>query len=64
MPEPKTKLTLDDFKFDWDDDEENLLLTITGEDGQVEITVERELAEELASQMCEFLGLDDAEDDD
>lgn len=65
MAEPRIKITVDDFKFDWDDNEENAVLVLTSEDGrEIEVTVEREMAEEFVTDLGSFLGLEDEDDDD
>lgn len=65
MPAAPIKLTLDDFKFDWDDDEENIILTLSGEDGEeVQVVIEREIAGELTEDMGQFLGIEDDDGDD
>lgn len=66
MPAAPIRITLDDFKFEWDDDEENVILTLSGEDGQdIKVVVEREMCEDMTEEMSQFLGIDgDGEDDD
>lgn len=64
MPGP-IKIIIDDFKYAWDDNEENLVLNLTGEDGQeVHVTLEREMSEGLVTELAEFLGVYDSDDDD
>jgi len=64
MTEP-TEFLLEDFTTVLDDDMENCVLTLTGEDGEkVVITIDREMAEEMSNELAQILALEPPEEDD
>ena len=64
MTEP-TEFLLEDFTTVLDDDMENCVLTLTGEDGEkVIITIDREMAEEMSNELAQILALEPPEEDD
>lgn len=64
MPKP-IEINLDDFNAALDDNEENCILTLTGEDGEkVVVTIEREMAEEMSEEMAQILDLKMPEEDE
>jgi hypothetical protein len=60
MSEKQTvEMVLDNFSSSVDEDEETCELELTGEDGEkAKVTMDRELAEELALELFQLLGLD------
>ncbi len=59
------EIELDGWDLNLDDDEDAFTITLSGADGEkIGVSMDRELAEELAQELHQLLGLGDDEDDE